>query len=48
MNTSKSKEILTMEILYLHALTQRLIESEDFWILNLDTLYPKDFNRELS
>ena len=33
-NTSKSKETLT----------QRLIEREDFWILKLDTLYPKDFN----
>ena len=34
MNTSKSKE----------SLTQRLIERENFWILKLDTLYPKGFN----
>ena len=33
-NTSKSKETLT----------QRLIERESFWILKLDTLYPKGFN----
>ena len=33
-NTSKSKETLT----------QRLIEREKFWILNLDTKYPKGFN----
>ena len=38
MNTSKSKETLT----------QRLIERENFWILKLDTLYPKRFNMELS
>ena len=37
-NTSKSKETLT----------QRLIEREHFWILKLDTLYPKGFNMELS
>ena len=36
-NTSKSKETLT----------QRLIERENFWILKLDTLYPKGFNIEL-
>ena len=33
-NTSKSKETLT----------QQLIERENFWILKLDTLYPKGFN----
>ena len=38
MKTSKSKETLT----------QRLIERENFWILKLDTLYPKGFNMELS
>ena len=37
MNTSKSKETLT----------QRVIVSESFWILKLDTLYPKRFNMEL-
>ena len=37
-NTSKSKETLT----------QRLIKRENFWILKLDTLYPKSFNMELS
>ena len=37
-NTSKSKETLT----------QLLIERETFWILKLDTLYPKCFNMELS
>ena len=36
--TSKSKE----------ALTQRLMKREKFWALKLDTLYPKDFNMELS
>ena len=37
-NTSKSKETLT----------QRLIKREMFWILKLDTLYPKGFNMGLS
>ena len=36
-NTSKSKETLT----------QRHIERENFWILKLDTLYPKGFNTGL-
>ena len=37
-NTSKSKETFT----------QRLIERKKFWILKLDTLYPKVFNMKLS
>ena len=37
-NTSKSEEIQT----------KRLIKRENFWILKLDTLYPKGFNIELS
>ena len=37
-NPSKSKETLI----------QRLIERENFWTLNLDTPYRKDFNMELS
>ena len=37
-NTSKSKETFT----------QRLIERKIFWILKLDTLYPKVFNMKLS
>ena len=37
-NTSKSKETFT----------QRLIERNIFWILKLDTLYPKVFNMKLS
>ena len=37
-STSKSKETLT----------QQLIEKENFWILNLDTLHPQDFNVKLS
>ena len=36
-NFSRSKETLI----------QRLIEREHFWILKLDTLYPKCFNMEL-
>ena len=36
-NISKFKETLT----------QRLIERGNFWILKLDTLYPKGFNRGL-
>ena len=38
MNTSLSKETLT----------QQLIERENFWILKLDTLYPKGSNMGLS
>ena len=37
-NTSKSRETLT----------QRLIKREHFWILKLDTLYPKGFKMVLS
>ena len=37
-NTFKSKQTLT----------QRLNEREIFWILKLDTLYPKGFNMEPS
>ena len=37
-NTYKSKE----------SLTQQLTKRENFWILKLDTLCPKGFNRELS
>ena len=37
-NTSKSRETLT----------QRLIKRERFWILKLDTLYPKGFKMVLS
>ena len=29
-------------------LTQRLLERENFWILKVDTLYPKIFNMEIS
>ena len=37
-STFKSKETLT----------KQLIEKENFWILNLDTLHPQDFNVKFS
>ena len=39
---------LTNTYKFKETLTQRLIQRENFWILKLDTLYPKGFNKGFS